>query len=99
MAWDQAVRAVEARLKHPAGAEWPDIDGFFPEYDVHRLVTRVGGSWIVMGWVDAPNAFNAPVRYMWSVEIPDGGVPDVAIDNSPETLQAIALLQELARLH
>lgn len=56
-----AKNEVEERLKSPSTAK------FCP--DDEASVKKLGNTWIVKGWVDAQNSFNATIRNRFSVEI------------------------------
>jgi hypothetical protein len=45
---------IESNLKSPAGAQWQSS----PE----TAISHVGADWRVVGYVDAPNSFNALIR-------------------------------------
>jgi hypothetical protein len=56
---------VESQLKAPAGAQWQPS----PEVSI----AQVGGDWRVVGYVDAPNSFNALIRNTYDCTVTISG--------------------------
>lgn len=60
-AYTMAKRAVEARLKAPATADFPWLN-----YTVNQLSD---GTYVVTSYVDAENSFGAKIRSNWTVQL------------------------------